>query len=71
MKCPRRDRIYFVGLRAGKLSARQAATAWFSLARQLEEMGEMDLPKYRNVIDAIRSATIAGKQCSPIRKSGS
>lgn len=64
MKCPRRDRIYFVGLRAGKLELTQAAAAWYYLAGRLEGMGDMDVPKYRDLVHAIRSATIAGKGCS-------
>lgn len=57
----RRDRCYFVGKRASTLRLRQAALAWYYLAAALEGFGEKDLPKYRDVIGAIRKATIHGK----------
>jgi hypothetical protein len=59
-KVSRRDRIYFVGLRAGKLNQIQAAHAWADLAKRLENLGDVDIPKYRDVLHAIRSATITG-----------
>jgi hypothetical protein len=60
-KLTRRDHIYLTGLRAEKLTPKQAATAWHSMALRLEELGKKDIPKYRDVITAIRLATIDGK----------
>jgi hypothetical protein len=54
----RRDQCYLVGKRAARLKRRQAATAWLQLAYMLQEMGELDIPKYRHLIRAIRRATI-------------
>lgn len=61
-KTPRRDRCYFVGLRAAKLSPLQAARAWAHLAARLESLGKTDLPKFRDLLNAIRDATITAKQ---------
>jgi hypothetical protein len=58
----RRDYCYAVGIRAAKLSPRQSQKAWESLARQLEAMGEKDIPKFWDVLAAIRAATIIGKK---------
>jgi hypothetical protein len=58
----RRDMCFSVGRRAGLLNPQQAAVAWAELSRQLEGMGDMDVPKFRDVMDAIRSGTIAGRQ---------
>jgi hypothetical protein len=58
----RRDMCYFIGKRAGKLNPAQAAKAWEIMARRVEGMGEMDVPKFLNLLVAIRSATIAAKQ---------
>lgn len=52
---------HFIGKRARLLTRPQAADAWAFLGRQLEAMGEMDLPKFSNLISTIRTATIAGK----------
>lgn len=57
-KIPRRDRVYLAGCRAGRLTDAQSAAAWRSLSAQLQELGELDIPKFRDVIAAIRSATI-------------
>ncbi len=62
MKAPRRDRCYFVGRRAHTLSPPQAAEAWYLLAERVEALGDRDLPKYRDLITAIRDATIHGCQ---------
>jgi len=58
----RRDRCELVGRRAGLLNDGQAATAWKLLALQLESMGDMDIPKFRDLLKAIRGATIAAHQ---------
>jgi hypothetical protein len=61
----RRDRCYFVGLRSGKLTSRQASRAWQSLARELEALGEKDVPKFHDLLHAIRAATIQAKSNDP------
>lgn len=58
----RRDKVFLVGKRATKLSKNQSAWAWHVLASQLELFGDMDMPKFRQLLRAIRVATIAGKQ---------
>ena len=58
----RRDQCYFIGRRAKTCNDEQAAYAWINLAFRLEAMGENDIPKFRDLIHAIRLATIAAKQ---------
>jgi transcriptional regulator GlxA family with amidase domain len=58
----RRDMCYFIGKRAGLLSTRDAAVAWRNLARVVEGFGEKDVPKFIDLLMAIRRATIAGKR---------
>jgi hypothetical protein len=60
----RRDKCYLTGIRAAKLTPPQAACAWETLARRLESMGDMDVPKFRDLLGGIRAATIFGKQLS-------
>jgi len=58
----RRDLCYFVGKRALTLTPLQMTYAWDMLARQLHHrLGEMDLPKFVNLISLIRAATIKAK----------
>ena len=45
-----------------RLTPDQAAAAWAELARRVEALGEVDLPKFKHLVEAIRKATIAGKQ---------
>lgn len=54
----RRDKCRLVGLRAHRINDAQAARAWKVLAAELEQLGERDLPKFRDVLKAIRTATI-------------
>lgn len=61
----RRDQCYFVGRRARTCSIAQSAAAWLNLATRLEEMGEKDLPKFCDLLSAIRRATITGKMIQP------
>lgn len=61
-KIPRRDRIYFVGLRAAKLNRDQAAAAWWNLGSKLLAMDQLDVPKYKDLVTAIRNATIEAQQ---------
>lgn len=56
----RRDRCYLVGKRALTLTDREAA--WRIVAELLnEEMAERDVPKFEDLIGAIRGATIGIK----------
>lgn len=58
----RRDLCYIVGIRAARLNPMEAATAWSLLAGQLEELGDEELPKFKHLISAIRTATIQAKR---------
>lgn len=53
---------FSVGVRASMLTPNQSFKAWQVLAKQIESFGNMDIPKYRDLIKAVRTATIAGKQ---------
>lgn len=58
----RRDLCWFVGKRALTLTPLQMTYAWDMMARQLHHrLGEMDLPKFVNLISLIRAATIKAK----------
>jgi hypothetical protein len=54
----RRDQCYFVGKRAYRLHPVRAGYAWYYLATRLEEMGNMDVPKFRHLLHTVRKATI-------------
>lgn len=58
----RRDTCYAVGRRMAKLAPDEAAAAWQRLATSLVEMFDMDIPKYKDLLAAIRNATIHGKK---------
>lgn len=57
----RRDQCYLVGRRARTCSIAQAAAAWTDLSARIEAMGDLDIPKFRDVLYAIRKATLTGK----------
>lgn len=57
----RRDRCYFIGRRAVRLDRESAADAWKALGAMLEEMGNADVPKFNQLLWAIRYATIRGR----------
>lgn len=59
---PRRDRVYLAGARARLLSDATAAAAWLDLAGRLEDLGQMDVPKFRDLLRAIRQATITARR---------
>lgn len=61
----RRDMCHFVGKRAGMLTPGQSAKAWYFLGRHVEAMGEMDIPKFLDLIATIRAATIAARRKKP------
>jgi hypothetical protein len=57
-RMPRRDWCLLVGNRGQHLNERQAAEAWYRLCRYLWDMGERDVPKYNDLITAIRKSII-------------
>lgn len=58
----RRDLCALVGRRAARIvDDTEAAKAWRTLSAAVEELAERDVPKFRDLIDAIRKATIAVK----------
>jgi hypothetical protein len=64
----RRDRCYLFARRASRLTPPQAAEAWYALADKVEAMGEMDVPKFNDLLIAFRVATLRGKRegsCAP------
>lgn len=60
----RRDRCYLAGTRAFRLTNDEAALAWIELSYQLVEFGEKDVPKFNELLAAIRKATLAGKRAA-------
>jgi hypothetical protein len=61
-RLPRRDRCYVTGRRALHLTGDRAAAAWRILAGELQDMGMMEIPKYRDLLRAIRKATIGARK---------
>ena len=57
----RRDRCYLFGRRACRLSPEEARRAWQSLALQVEALGEKDVPKFNDLLIAVRVATVGAK----------
>ena len=62
---PRRDMCWFIGRRKNRLSAGQAAFAWFHLADGLVALGDVDLPKFRHLICNIRAAQLSARSLDP------
>lgn len=58
----RRDRCYLVGKRAARLSRNQSVVAWHILAMYLDRCADMDIPKFRDLLRAIRIGTIEGRK---------
>lgn len=58
---PRRDLCAAAGARASKLSPEQAQIAWQHLSESLQNLGDRDIPKFKDLFQAIRQATIEGK----------
>lgn len=56
----RRDKCVLVGKRASLLDPAQAREAWYQLAILLDGMGEKDIPKFNDLLRAIRLSTIYG-----------
>jgi hypothetical protein len=58
----RRDRLHAVGKRMRLLSRKEAANAWYALARDLEDrLSMLDVPKFRDLLSSIRLTTIETK----------
>lgn len=57
---------HLIGKRAQCVTPQEAAAAWFKLAERLEEMSELDIPKFRDLIISIRVSHIYAK--SAVRK---
>lgn len=68
----RRDQCYLVGRRAKKIeNLAVAANAWSKLADKLIAMGEMDVPKFRHLLHAIRRSHLdAEKTARSIKSPG-
>lgn len=60
-KIPRRDKVFLAGQRMGRLTANQAAHAWGRLAHELYDLSEADIPKFADILKAIRQSTIYGR----------
>lgn len=58
----RRDQCYSTGRRMATLNDGQSVKAWKLLALRVEVMGDLDVPKFVDLIAAIRQSTISGKQ---------
>lgn len=54
----RRDMCYFIGKRATRFRGRRAEIAWNLLAARVESFGEKDIPKFKDLLRAVRWATI-------------
>lgn len=57
-KLPRRERCYLVAKGIYRLDMRFSEYALVLLADELSELGERDLPKFDDLLKAIRRATI-------------
>ncbi len=57
----RRDLCFLVGKRAAKLSREESANAWQFLSGWVESLGDADVPKFTNLIDGMRQATIVAR----------
>jgi hypothetical protein len=60
-KLTRRDRCWLVGLRAAKLSPEACVHAWTNLSVQLVDLYDKDIPKFDDLLHAIRRATLEAK----------
>lgn len=60
-KMNRRDRCEMIARRMGELNTEEAERAWRHLSGGVTGLGELDIPKFENLLSAIRAATIYGK----------
>lgn len=58
----RRDKCYSIGKRMSKLDIFKSAKAWESLAFMIEMQGEKDIPKFKDLLTAIRLALEQGEK---------
>ncbi|HWY74984.1 MAG TPA: hypothetical protein VN281_05175 [Verrucomicrobiae bacterium] len=58
----RRDKCHIAGTQAQRLDEKQSAIAWHLLAGELVELGDADIPKFRQLMMAIRSSTILARR---------
>lgn len=61
-KLPRRDRCFVYSRRASRLHQQQAAIAWNYLSGELESLSQRDIPKFEDLMRAIRHATAVGRR---------
>lgn len=62
----RRDMCYSVGRRAAQLKPHEAAAAWHDMAAKIESLGDADIPKFKDIIAAVRHANIFGKKSGAV-----
>lgn len=62
----RRDRCDLFGRRASTLTPAQAAAAWFHLAERIEAMGDLDVPKFNDLLIAFRVAHVRARRTTGI-----
>ena len=58
----RRDKCYLVGRRGQRLTGAAAIYAWQNLSARLIAMQERDVPKFNDILIAIRVATIQARR---------
>jgi hypothetical protein len=51
-----------LGRRAAKLTNNQAVYAWLQLANQLEGLGDKDVPKFHDLVVAIRAGILGARR---------
>ena len=57
----RRDLCHELGTQMNELPEPRAAMAWDSLSRHIIKLGDKDVPKFKDLIEAIRIATENGR----------
>jgi acyl transferase domain-containing protein len=62
----RRDRCYLFGRRGQAMSPPQAAAAWFHLSERIEAMGDLDVPKFNDLLIAFRVSTVRARRTTGI-----
>lgn len=55
---PRREMCELVGRRMKALGSMAAANAWYELGSHVESLGDRDIPKFIDLITAMRAYTI-------------
>lgn len=67
-RVPRRDMVFVAGRRVIKLTGVRAEKFCGSLGLMMMDMGTMDVPKFKQLLDAIRKSTIkAQNHVTPIQ----